>query len=289
MVTKNTLIVVSLLLISTTLFGASSSKQINLNKGTLVTADSTKVPYYAFNKDTVFSQENERLLLTLGDTLLLTVYNRTSSAQRFVVQELAIDVSISGGASQLIKLTPAKAGVFVYSAVNTGNEINHYGAAGMLVVTAPKYSKLVTFYWNIKDFEYAKVLDLDSGKTVDWKTYYPDYFLVNGKGKDQLVGDLVSNPVGKVGDSLLIMMANTGKAVHSIHFHGYHAIVLESNTKRVQKGSNKDTFPLATGDGLMVLMVPDKPGIYPVHDHNLIAVSGGGKYPNGVFMILDIK
>jgi hypothetical protein len=40
---------------------------------------------------------------------------------------------------------------------------------------------------------------------------------------------------------------------------------------------------------LLLEMVPDKPGRYAVHDHNLVAVSGGGIHPNGMFLIMEIQ
>jgi len=265
------------------------SQTIVLNKGQLLTVDSILVPYYAFNADTVFSQSNERLILEVGDTLSLSVLNNSSTAQQFILADFSISRSIAGGATEQITVVGQKAGVFIYSAGKSGNQIDSWGASGMLVVFDKKDAGKAKFYWNLKEFEFKKVLQLDAGNTVDWSDYYPDYFTVNGQGKDQLVGDAISNVKGSVGESILIMIANTGRAMHSIHFHGYHCTAQEVNSNRVQKGSSKDTFPVAPGDGLLLLLVPDKPGMYPVHDHNLIAVSGGGKYPNGIFMVLDIK
>jgi hypothetical protein len=265
------------------------AKSLVLNKGVLQTVDSSLVPYYAFNKDTSFNQTNERLKITTLDTLNLSVQNNTADTQQFTIKSIQVDEKIAPGDSKSIIIQSVKAGVYAYSASEKGNSIALWGASGMLVVTEAKDANKQTFYWNIKEFEKQKVLKLDSGKSVDWNTYYPDFFTVNGFGKDQLVGDVASNVVGNVGDSILIMIANTGRVTHSIHFHGYHCVAQEVTSKRVQKASSKDTFPLEKGDGLMLLLVPDKTGVYPVHDHNLIAVSGGGKYPNGVFMVLNIK
>ena len=39
---------------------------------------------------------------------------------------------------------------------------------------------------------------------------------------------------------------------------------------------------------LKLELIPDKPGVYPVHDHNLIGVTGGMFYPNGMFTTLRI-
>lgn len=264
-------------------------QKIVLNKGELLTVDSVQVPYYAFNADTVFGQTNERLKIVIGDSLVLSVMNNTADVQEFVLTDFSINRTIAAGATEQVTLHALKAGIHIYLAGKSGKQIDLWGAAGMLIITNQSDAVKSTFYWNLKDFESQKVLQLDSGKSVDWSTYYPDYFMVNGLGKDQLVGDAASNVKGAVGESILIMLTNTGNVNHSIHFHGYHCLAQEVTSKRVQKGCSKDTFPLEAGDGLILLLVPDKPGFYPVHDHNLIAVSGGGKYPNGIFMVLDIK
>ncbi|MCB0481688.1 MAG: multicopper oxidase domain-containing protein [Flavobacteriales bacterium] len=270
-------------------YGTVVNKTLVLNKGIIYTVDSNQAPYYCFNSDTIFRQTNERILATTGDSLVISVLNNTLDTQSFVIKDYLINELIYPNSTKQVSLVPSKAGIHVYSSGENGKEINHWGASGMLLVTDANDANKATYYWNIKEFELEKVKQLDSGKTVDWNTYYPDYFTVNGLGKDQLVGDVVTNPTGLVGDSILIAITNTGKALHPIHFHGYHCIAKEVNSKTIQKGSNKDTFSIKSGDAVLLLLIPDKIGVYPVHDHNLIAVAGGGKYPNGIFMIINIK
>tara|TARA_B110000285_G_scaffold220587_1_gene272532 strand:+ start:306 stop:1181 length:876 start_codon:yes stop_codon:yes gene_type:complete len=284
---------IGIILLSTVISLCSNAKQISetlvLNKGTFTAADSTQFPYYAFNNDTTFSKTNKRLVLLLGDTLNLSLQNNSLDTHAFIIKSLGINLLLAPNSKQQKSIYPSAPGVFTYSDSKSGKSYGDWGAGGMLVVKSLKDEKKLTFYWNLKEVESAKIRDLDSGKAVDWNTYYADYFIVNGFGKDELKNDSISNIKGNVGDSLLIMIANSGRGIHSIHFHGYHCTAIHVNSSRVQKGANKDTFPLASGDGLMLLLVPDKPGIYPVHDHNLIAVTGGGKYPNGIFMMQVIK
>ncbi len=272
---------------------SSNAKQIaetlTLNKGIFTTADSAQFPYYAFNNDTLFSKTNKRLVILLGDTLNLSVQNNTLDTHSFIIKSLGVNILLLPNSNQQKSIYPSVPGVFTYSDSKSGKSFADWGAGGMLVVKSTKDKNKKAFYWNLKEVESAKIRDLDSGKTVDWNTYYADYFIVNGFGKDELKKDSISNIKGNVGDSLVIIIANTGRGIHSIHFHGYHCTAFHVNSSRVQKGSNKDTFPLVAGDGLMLLLVPDKPGMYPVHDHNLIAVTGGGKYPNGIFMMQVIK
>lgn len=260
-----------------------------LNKGTFWAVDSNSFPYYSFNWDSAFERQNAIIELIKGDTLLLDIRNNTLDTHLFEVVEFGISIQLVPGGSSLASISSDKAGIYRYSDYKSEKAYSYRGASGMLIVTEPKWASVKKFYWNIKDLQSSYIRDLDSAKSVDWKAYYPDYFVVNGLGKPQLVGDSLTNVKGSVGDSILIMVANTGKAVHSIHFHGYHCTAIESTSTRVQKGSSKDTFPFNEGDALVLLLIPDKTGMYPVHDHNLIAVSGGGKYPNGVFMMINIQ
>ena len=84
-------------------------------------------------------------------------------------------------------------------------------------------------------------------------------------------------------------MANTGQSIHSMHFHGYHATILYSSKNQTHVGRSKDTFPIHSMQTLVLQIVPDKPGTYPVHDHNLVAVTGNNVYPNGMFTTLLIN
>ena len=40
---------------------------------------------------------------------------------------------------------------------------------------------------------------------------------------------------------------------------------------------------------LILQIVPDKEGEYPIHDHNLVAVTGNNIYPNGIFTSILIS
>jgi hypothetical protein len=50
----------------------------------------------------------------------------------------------------------------------------------------------------------------------------------------------------------------------------------------------KDSFPVKVGDHVTILLVPDKEGMYPVHDHNLVANTNVGLYPGGMIAMLNI-
>ena len=51
----------------------------------------------------------------------------------------------------------------------------------------------------------------------------------------------------------------------------------------------KDSFPVYPMETLVLRIIPDKEGEYPVHDHNLVAVTSGNIYPNGMFSTMLIS
>ena len=75
---------------------------------------------------------------------------------------------------------------------------------------------------------------------------------------------------------------------HVFHFHGYHVKILDALLNTNQVGWIKDTFPIKINDGISVLLNPDKPGTFPVHDHNLITVVTGA-YPGGMIAVLNVN
>ena len=119
--------------------------------------------------------------------------------------------------------------------------------------------------------------------------YYPDYFTVNGKSNPDINNDADARVIGGVGDTIRIYIANTGQSIHSMHFHGYHLRILYSSENVTHVDRSKDTFPIKSMETLVLELVPDKVGEYPVHDHNLVAVTGGGIYPNGMFLTMLIQ
>ena len=119
--------------------------------------------------------------------------------------------------------------------------------------------------------------------------YTPNIFLINGYFFPNTNNDSTAKVRQNVGDTVLISIINSGNIDHILHFHGYHVEIIDIKKNVRQKNWIKDTFPVKTGEALTVMLVPDKIGMYPVHDHNLIAVTNGGLYPGGMITMLHIE
>ena len=83
-------------------------------------------------------------------------------------------------------------------------------------------------------------------------------------------------------------ITNTGLSIHSLHFHRYHASIKYSSKNATHVNREKDTFPIYPLETIVLQIVPDKEGEFPIHDHNLVAVMGNNIYPNGMFTTILI-
>tara|TARA_B100000508_G_scaffold132802_1_gene122069 strand:+ start:22668 stop:23489 length:822 start_codon:yes stop_codon:yes gene_type:complete len=118
-------------------------------------------------------------------------------------------------------------------------------------------------------------------------TYRPNVFTINA---DPLAPMDTSNALihGYVGDTILISVLNSGNMVHNIHFHGYHCTILGASKQSDRVGWSKDSFPVMIGETMTLRLVPDQPGVYPVHNHNLATLLYNNNYPSGMMTMIKI-
>lgn len=269
---------------------SNSAKEVQttlyINRGTFTTVNNTTFPSLAFNTTPVYSTLNAVIHFIPGDTLIVTVVNNDTSVHGFTVKDYAgISALINPSDSITDTLFSATQRLFIYYDHYNYPDNRYLGLAGMICVSDQTTRK---FYWNIKEHQTQYNNDLASGNPVDWTSYEPDYFTINGNSFPDLQNDTTARVTGNVGDTILIFVVNTGQSTHSIHFHGFHCRTLFS-TQSIQTDWEKDTYPARSMEGYLLLLLPDKAGQYSVHDHNLVAVSGGGIHPNGMFIIMDFQ
>jgi hypothetical protein len=256
---------------------------VYINRGAFTAFNGDQFAYLAFNSTAVFHPENSRFVLGLEDTLVLRVINNDNVAHGFAVKNTAINALLPAGDSSTISFSSAISTCVIY--YDPTMDYAYLGLAGMFVVT----DHLTNFFWNMKEHQQAWNDSIAAGGIVDWNAYDPDYFTINGRSNPDINTDTNARVTGSVGDTIHIYMVNTGKSLHSIHFHGYHCTIIASSKFPAHVGRSKDTFPVYSMEIVGLELVPDQVGEYPVHDHNLVAVSGGGMYPNGMFLTLLIE
>jgi len=279
------LVLVLFLLYSSSVGAATVNASLYILRDSIHFDNGTSLPYATFNESNAFSATNARLVVDLGDELHLWVVNLDTEIHQFRMQGQATTVSIPVGDSVQILYDCNTEGVFIFQDPNNFPDWASVGLAGMLIV---KNTQHAGFYWNIKEHQIGYNDIVFSGSSPDWSAYYPDHFTINGKSNPNINNDPDARVVGNVDDTLFIYMANTGQSIHSMHLHGYHATIVYSSKDPSQVGWSKDSMPIFPSETMILRLVPDQPGEYPVHDHNLIGTTGGNEYGQGMFTTLLI-
>ncbi|PCI97261.1 MAG: hypothetical protein COB15_08035 [Flavobacteriales bacterium] len=253
----------------------------------LQTVNGGKIPYFTFNLNNSFSQKNAIIELNVGDSLNLWVHNTDTITHIFDIKGIvSTNNSILAGDSINVLHQFNTAGLYLFYDATNFPVYSYLGLAGSIVVKDHNHA---SFFWNTKEHQSVWNTTLTTGGSVVWNNYQPDFFTINGLSHPDIITDPQINIVGNVGDTILVYISNTGRGMRSIHFHGYHAEIKFSSKYPNHVGRSKDTFPIHSMETVVLQIIPDKPGEYPVHEHNLIAVTGNNFYPNGMFSITNIQ
>lgn len=258
-----------------------------INNGISIAFDGTEIPVLAFNSTPLFEQTNTYISLNIGDSLYLTIHNNDSVSHEIKFSHfIGTTTNISAGSQETIPGLYNTMGVVKFY---DNKDFPNYKNLGLGSVICVDNFIGPQFVWNIQEFQAYYNSSIVNGIPVDWTTYYPDYFYLNGHKNPEINSDPLARVTGGVGDTIRIYIANLGQSMHSFHFHGYHCQIkyYSRNSNHVER--SKDTFPLLSMDSYILELIPDKTGEYPVHDHNLVAVTGGGIYPNGIFLTILIE
>ncbi len=240
--------------------------------------------YCAYNQDTVFSRTNRNYQCNVGDSLIITVFNNDTVNHSFTIDNYVTGNIIAPATSAIFQFIPPAQGSYrYYSSLSNGALL---GASGVVVAG---WSNYIRYTWNLfdQDSVFAACFHFGTCNSIT-NSYHPGVFFINGLSYPLTANDQQTEINGVVGDSIAITIVNSGHMTHSIHFHGYHVQIISSQNNPQTVGWIKDSFPVAVGDQVTVLLVPDKEGMYPVHDHNLVANTNVGLYPGGMIAMLNI-
>ena len=266
-------------------FSTTVNQSLYIITDSMLTVDSAKVPYITFNETPIYNQRNPIINLIQGDTLDLWVFNTDTVLHEFVIKGVSSVISISANDSTFLQTVFSTKGSYIYHDPSEFPKNTYLGLAGMIVVKNHSFS---CFYWNIKEHNSDWNNQLFLGGTVNWSQYDPKYFTINSVSNPNINGDTIARITGQVGETLFLYITNTGQSIHSMHFHGYHATIKYSSKSPAHLNREKDTFPIYPMETLILKIVPDKEGEYPLHDHNLVAVTGNNMYTNGMFTTILI-
>lgn len=279
---KYSILLVLVLLSSQKAFSVDYS--LYLNRDT-ITLNEVLVHGTAFNWDESYHPQNAVLNALEDEQINLIVFNTDTVVHDFTIEGyIENGNTIAPGTSEEFVFTVSEPGTYrYYSSVAEGKLL---GASGQLLIGFQDVSK---FYWNLFDLEHELTAAISFGLTSEIpQNYQPELFFINGFSFPETLADTVGYVTGSVGEELIISIVNSGNMDHILHFHGYHVEIIQAVQVEHMIAWHKDSVPLKVNEALTLRLVPHQPGIYPVHDHNLIAVTNIGFYPGGMLTHLNI-
>jgi len=238
----------------------------------------------AFNLTDSIKMKNAILELEPNEQLNLSIYNTDSLDHTLTVNGILESNNIIPAFSNAqFTLQFSGSGTYrYYSDVSYGKLI---GASGIILVG---HTNAKCFFWNLFEMNVDLSNQLANQEVTDLPIdFQPEYFFINGNYFPNTIADTDTYVEVQLGDTVIISILNSGNMEHVLHFHGFHVEVLHSNHYQNRVGWIKDSLPLDVGSTITVQLIADQEGIYPVHDHNLIAVTNAGIYIGG--MLTQIK
>lgn len=273
--------------ISMSVIGATFNVRLVISSGTLNLSGGVTAPGLTFSENTSFQQSSDIFVWLQGDDVNLKVVNLDTQDHGFIIDSYVNYGTIAAGDSVEQNIPLSSIGVFrYYDPLNS--PYNEYMGLSGIVHVKDVADNVPYFYWDIREIESAWNSSIDAGGSPTINAYNPAFFRINGKSNPAINSDPVARVTGNIGNEFRIVLVNNGMSIHSMHFHGYHLFIEADSKNPAHVGRDKDTFPLFPKEYLILSCVPDKEGEYPVHDHNLVAVTGNSVYANGMFTTMLI-
>lgn len=255
-----------------------------INSGFQMMVDSTLVPSIKLNETAVFSPKNFVFKLDVNQEKNYCIINTDSVTHELYFKNNTSTLILANDTVEHT-LSYNSSGLYIYEDMENYPLYAHLGLSGMVYVGSEfNYS----YYWNLKEHDVTWINSTMNSVQVNTNEYAPQYYTINGLSNPMSFTDSSTTIYNQVGDLIYINIANTGRMNHTLHFHGYHVEIIYSSKDPHHEGRIKDSFNVKPLETIIVKLIPDKPGIYPVHDHNLGATLGNGTYANGMLTFLNI-
>ena len=239
-----------------------------------------------FNETAVFDTSNVVLSTSADAPLFLTVINMDTEPHDFGVDGIwSLGVNILPNDTTTFEIPPMAMGTYRYFSSDLRGV--YLGLSGVMKggLNMPHQ-----FHWNLADWMPERMDSVSSGgELLDDAPYVPRYFSINAYTYPHTVLDANGYVTFALGDTCTISIVNSGFMDHVLHFHGFHVEYLSTTIQTSRIGWIKDTVPLKQGEGVTLLLIANQEGIYPVHNHNLIAVTNSGFYPGGMLTLININ
>lgn len=281
---KMTLFITQLLALASITRLSAADVELYINQG-LITYSQGTVTWVAFNESSELSANNATLELSPGVEITIEVHNLTDALHTFTIDGvIEEDNELAAGSSSSFTFSLTQSGCYrYYSNVPHGA---FAGASGIISVGGDEYDH---YHWNLFELNIALSEAFATGGVSAYpEDYKPELFMISGLFYPNTQNDMSVKITGMVGQTFYINVINSGYMDQAMHFHGFHVEIVSSRLQPERAGWIKDSFPVKQGDAMRLKLFLDKPGMYPVHNHNLIAVTNLGLYPGGMMTHIEV-
>lgn len=238
-----------------------------------------------FNDSPIFSKTNKHLEIAVGDILELTVINTDTVSHDVSEVNGGFLATVSASGNIIISLQYNNFGSYGLKLSDSSGDL--LGAFALIQVG---FENTLHFHWNLYDIEQDLTTDISTNSiTTIPVDYRPNVYTINGLVYPLTTSDSLGAVTGNVGDTIYISISNSGNMIHTLHFHGFHYTIIQAHQRVQTTNWIKDTTPYPKDEIVTLMLIPDQPGLYPVHDHNLISVLTGNAYPGGMITLLNIQ
>lgn len=266
---------------------ATQNVRLVIQSGTISLSGAT-LDAITYSESNSFQTNSDILIWTTNDDVNLKVVNLDSDPHGFQIEGYSTLFGIiNPGDSSEQNIILSSSGVFRYFDNLNGVYNPYLGLSGIIHVKDATDTASY-FYWDLREYQESWNSQILTGGNPTVNLYDPEQFTINGKHYPNTINDPLARVTGTVGEEFKIVIANNGMSIHSLHFHGYHLTIEDDSRSANTIGRSKDTFPIHPSEYLVLSCTPDKEGEYPVHDHNLVAVTGGGEYSTGMLLTILI-
>ncbi len=215
----------------------------------------------------------------------IVVINADTVAHSWSTNAPGDDITnLTPGTATTISLPSLAPGTYQYGLNDERGKV--LGASGTLRIG---WTNETLFYWNLCEWQ-PSIMELAAdGEPINWSLpYVPQHFTINERSYPSTSDDPNALVALNLNDTCFISISNLGHMNHVLHFHGFHVDIISSTDHPERVGWSKDTVPIRKGESMTVRLIAFQEGMYPVHNHNLIAVTNAGFYPGGMITSIHV-
>lgn len=254
--------------------------------------DGASLPFFRFVA--VGNTRSNGLLPLMQDTENQSVSVSISNSVDFPIQPAILDYAtgpvIMPGERGIWNFTMPPAGIWMFSEALLGNAASSAGFGAAMISNPTQIgTPQRNYYLMYQDADDRWNNAIDNGEVPDESTFKPNYHTLNGLSFPQTMTDRSTRINCRLGENVLIRVANLSNIRQSLHFHGYHVQLTKRNNLADDSLPPKDSFDIPAYSTAELVLPVNQVGEFPLHPHILTTTTDNGVYLGGSHTMIDAQ